>query len=62
MSAVRTPHTRQIMAPTNSRPWLDKVYLVYFVLHIPILFCKSALKPPSVRVRSFEARGIHSPH
>lgn len=27
------------MAPTNSRPWLDKVYLVYFVLHIPILFC-----------------------
>ena len=19
--------------------WLDKVYLVYFVIHIPILFC-----------------------
>ncbi|KAK9422504.1 putative Transmembrane protein 6/97 [Seiridium unicorne] len=25
------------MAPTQ-RSWLDKVYLVYFVLHIPILF------------------------
>ncbi|ETS82931.1 hypothetical protein PFICI_04807 [Pestalotiopsis fici W106-1] len=26
------------MASTQQRSWLDKVYLVYFVLHIPILF------------------------
>ncbi|KAI1334482.1 transmembrane protein 6/97 [Xylariaceae sp. FL0016] len=24
---------------TLARPWLDKVYLVYFLIHVPVLFC-----------------------
>lgn len=28
---------------SNTRHWLDKVYLVYFLIHIPILFCTYSL-------------------
>ncbi|KAI0016882.1 transmembrane protein 6/97 [Xylariomycetidae sp. FL0641] len=27
------------MAAASTRPWLDRVYLVYFLIHIPVLFC-----------------------
>ncbi|KAK7752002.1 hypothetical protein SLS62_005964 [Diatrype stigma] len=27
------------MASSTARRWLDKVYLVYFLIHIPVLFC-----------------------
>ncbi|ORY58193.1 transmembrane protein 6/97 [Pseudomassariella vexata] len=36
--------------PSTRRHWLDNVYLVYFVLHIPILFCVDLVPfyPPSL--------------
>lgn len=26
-------------AASQQRHWLDNVYLVYFIIHIPVLFC-----------------------
>ncbi|KAI3335243.1 hypothetical protein F4824DRAFT_465203, partial [Ustulina deusta] len=41
------------MASPSTRSVLDRVYLVYFLIHIPILFCKYLLDYPCYIEKNF---------